>query len=229
MVTRVGSVKSKPIDVRFIAATNRDLEHEIQLGNFREDLFFRLNGMPLLIPPLRERVVEIEPMARGLLLQACRRSAREVPMLAADALDLLRAYSWPGNIRELRNVIERAVLLCSGDVITQSQLPIEKMGPVLTQVSIVERPPPLGLGPGTHIVAEKPQSGTWDAVTVTRTADTVPPGAPRLPQDERARIVQALEQCVWNQSQAAKLLGISRGTLIKRIAEFGLPRPRKRE
>jgi len=213
-----------------MSATNRNVEADVAAGRFRQDLFFRLNGITLSLPPLRERVDEIEPLALMFIEQACRAMKRErIARLTPESLAILQSYQWPGNIRELRNVIERAVLLCSGDVITQSQLPIEKMGPVLTQVSIVERPPPLGLGPGTHIVAEKPQSGTWDAVTVTRTADTVPPDAPRLPQDERARIVQALEQCVWNQSQAAKLLGISRGTLIKRIAEFGLPRPRKRE
>src|SRR5206468_3328861 len=115
-------------DVRFLSATNRDLEAEIERGTFREDLFFRLNGIMLVVPPLRERPSEIEPLAKLFISEICRLERREsVPELSADALALLMRYYWPGNVRELRNVIERAVLLGDGGAITTAHLPSEKM------------------------------------------------------------------------------------------------------
>ena len=116
---RVGATKPRAVDVRFVAATNRDLEEEIAAKRFREDLYFRLNGITLTIPPLRERTDEIAPLA-ALFLANGRRAAgtSRAPALSPAALALLRAYAWPGNIRELRNVIERAVLLSSGGTIT---------------------------------------------------------------------------------------------------------------
>src|SRR6266852_3273128 len=108
-VRRVGALKPLPIDVRFVAATNRDLELEVQRGSFRKDLFFRLNGISFVIPPLRERVGEIEGLARRLIGEACQRMGRaEEPELSPEVLALLQQYPWPGNIRELRNAIERA-------------------------------------------------------------------------------------------------------------------------
>jgi two-component system, NtrC family, response regulator AtoC len=127
-VRRVGALKSTPIDVRFVAATNRDLEVEVARGTFRKDLYFRLNGISLVIPPLRERLEEIEGLARVLVAESSQRMGRRAePELSPEVLDLLRQYPWPGNIRELRNVLERAVLLCSGDRIEKSHLPLEKM------------------------------------------------------------------------------------------------------
>jgi transcriptional regulator with PAS, ATPase and Fis domain len=132
-VVRVGALKPRPIDVRFIAATNRDLEAEIGAGRFRQDLYFRLNGIALTLPPLRERVDEIEPLAKTFIAEACRRLSRPANVrLSEDAMRLMRSYQWPGNIRELRNVVERAVLLCSGPVITPEHLPVEKMGEVVS-------------------------------------------------------------------------------------------------
>jgi two-component system, NtrC family, response regulator AtoC len=127
-VRRVGGVKSQPLDLRFIAATNRDLELDVAHGMFRRDLYYRLAGVTLEIPPLRSRPGDIEPLARAFLAQACRHAARHaMPAISPDALALLRGHSWPGNIRELRNVIERAVLLAGHGVITPAHLPVEKM------------------------------------------------------------------------------------------------------
>jgi transcriptional regulator with GAF, ATPase, and Fis domain len=125
-VRRVGGVKSHPLDLRFIAATNCDLEKHAARGLFRQDLYYRLAGATLEIPPLRRRPGDIEPLARTFLLQASRHLG--VPAtISPEALALLRAHQWPGNIRELRHVIERAVLLAGNTPITPAHLPIEKM------------------------------------------------------------------------------------------------------
>ena len=133
-VTRVGAVRPRVIDVRFVAATNRNLETAIHENRFRQDLYFRLNGITLSLPPLRERVDEIPPLTEMFLEQACQAAGRlDRPRIAADAMAALLAYQWPGNIRELRNIVERAVLLCTGPEITRDHLPIEKMGAVVAR------------------------------------------------------------------------------------------------
>ena len=119
-VTRVGSTTPLAIDVRFVFATNRDLEAEVARGAFRSDLYFRVNGISVVIPPLRERVSEIEDLARQFLAAAAAREDRPVPALSADAVATLQAWPWPGNIRELRNVIDRAILL-AGEGTLQSE------------------------------------------------------------------------------------------------------------
>ena len=113
-VLRVGATQPRAIDVRFLAATNRDLDEEVAEKRFREDLYFRLNVITLDIPPLRERPEEIAALARMFLDRLSDSATHPPPALREDALDLLRGYTWPGNIRELRNVIERAFVLCTG-------------------------------------------------------------------------------------------------------------------
>jgi two-component system response regulator AtoC len=216
VVTRLGANRPKAIDVRFLAATNRDPEAEIQTGRFRQDLYFRLNGIALSIPPLRERKSEIEGLARRFLAAACRLIERvEIPLISREVLALLHAHPWPGNVRELRNVVERAAVLCPGDTILPEHLP-----PALTRLSEPRRSATVASG----------------AVSLGRSAELTQPGSPtpaddHLPTElrsvERARIIDALERCAGSQSAAARMLGISRGTLIARIEEFGLPRPRK--
>jgi transcriptional regulator with PAS, ATPase and Fis domain len=204
-VLRLGTLKPRRLDVRFLAATNRDLEAEVASGAFREDLFYRLNAVLIAVPPLRQRVAEIAPLARLFAARAARELglARE-PSIGASAMALLESYRWPGNVRELRNVIERAVLL-SGDEreITVEHLPAEKMGRVI---------------PGR----ESPRAQRAAAVTAA------PPRSPAIAAEERARVVSALAQCDGNQTHAAKVLGMSRRTLISRMEAYGLPRPRKR-
>jgi two-component system, NtrC family, response regulator AtoC len=222
-VRRVGALKPLPIDVRFVAATNRDLELEVQRGSFRKDLFFRLNGISFVIPPLRERVGEIEGLARALIGDACQRMGRATqPELSPEVLALLQQYPWPGNIRELRNVVERAVLLCTGDRLELSHLPAEKMSSHFAARRTAHAP---AAPPGTP-----PSVNSMSPATAVRGAALVPAELrEQLAQAERQRIVEALSRCAGNQTEAAQALGISRRTLVKRLAAFNIPRPRKRQ
>jgi transcriptional regulator with PAS, ATPase and Fis domain len=202
-VLRIGARSHRPIDVRFVAATNRDVEAEVRAGRFREDLFYRLNGISLTIPPLRERPGEIEPLARSFVLAACRQLDRSPLALTDDTMSLLRAYPWPGNVRELKNVIERAVVLCAERTIGPEYLPASLTS---SRSRFPMAAPPVQASP------------------------EVDPGRfqVQLESLERARIVEALSRCGGNQTQAAVLLGVSRRTLVARLAELDLPRPRKR-
>ncbi|MBK9071520.1 MAG: sigma 54-interacting transcriptional regulator [Myxococcales bacterium] len=126
-VTRVGGIASKPIDVRIVSATNRDVDAEVIRGTFRSDLLYRLNAMTVQVPPLRERHAEIEPLTRHFINHFATRMNKEVPILSEEALALCYQYYWPGNVRELRNVMERAVVLCKGKIIMKHDLPVERM------------------------------------------------------------------------------------------------------
>ncbi len=203
-VLRVGATQPRSVDVRFVAATNRDLEDEVAEKRFREDLYFRLNVITLEIPPLRERPEEIEPLARLFLGRLAEAVGRAPPSLSAEALALLHGSAWPGNIRELRNVLERAFVLCAGHEITVDHLPVDKL----------RRRHAEGV----------PTAGAPD----TRTAPTSEEG--REPQGlkeiERKAIVDALERCHFNQTRAAELLGMPRRTFCKRLKDYAIPRPR---
>jgi two-component system, NtrC family, response regulator AtoC len=240
-VLRVGSLKPKPIDVRFISATNRDLEAEVARGGFRQDLFFRLNGISLLIPPLRERTSEIEAMARSFLAQAVKQVGRgTAPHLSDSALDLLRRYSWPGNIRELRNVIERAVLLCAGREILPEHLPVEKMRATFAAPSNTTGPVSaldFPLPPPSHPPAAPPPARVTAPHRALAGVDPAPGPNGEAPQRksirdelealERKRILDALAECAGNQTKAAKMLGMSRRTLLNRLDSYAIARPRK--
>jgi DNA-binding NtrC family response regulator len=209
-VTRIGGRTARKLDVRFVAATNRDLEAETARGAFRQDLYFRLNGVSLVIPPLRERIVEIEPLARRFLDAASRMLDRPEPFrLSPEALRYLEHHAWPGNVRELRNVIERAAVLCSGDAIVAADLPAN-----ITGVA--------------HTPGPRPSSGGADDGEPARRAPGDEDGAPasREAGDERQRILVALEQCAGNQTRAAKLLGMSLRTLVNRLRTYNIRRPR---
>ena len=202
-VMRVGGLRARSIDVRFVAATNQNLEHEIELGRFREDLFYRLNGISLVIPPLRERAAEIGPLARSFIAEVCKEAGTSAPpVLSQEAIEWMNEHPWPGNIRELRNAINRAVLLASGGVIRPEHLQ-----------STGYRP---RMGRGSGRVVEQA---------------TTAPQIANLPRDadepERQRVLDALAACGGNQTRAAKMLGIARRTLTSRLNKLGLPRPRK--
>jgi transcriptional regulator with GAF, ATPase, and Fis domain len=124
-VQRVGSLRPRTIDVRFVAATNRDLRASASEGRFRQDLFFRLEGFTARIPPLRERREEILPLAKMFIDEACEQSGRPRVRLDSSAQARLLAHSWPGNVRELRNVCSRSVVLCAGDVISSHHMLVE--------------------------------------------------------------------------------------------------------
>ena len=223
-VRRVGGLKSNPIDVRIVCATNRDLEAEVVAERFRQDLYFRLNGVALVIPPLRERTEELKELATTFIAQASAREKRKTPpRLSSEALALFNSYGWPGNVRELRNVIERAVLLCSGDEIFLEHLPVEKM-----QSTALEPPPPSSPGaPPMQLPHDSIPTSMARRATVPPAAETGDWSLRTAVDDfERQRILDALEQCAGNQSRAAKLLGISRNTLIMRLKTYGIRRPR---
>jgi len=218
-VQRVGSVKTRPIDVRFIAATHRDLEAEIGAGRFRQDLYYRLNGITLTIPPLRERRSEILPLVRSFLTQFAREMGdRQAPEVSPEAARLLEAYSWRGNVREVRNVVERALLLCEGSEILPEHLPIESMA--ANAISFANVPAP-GMTPPPPTPAALPAAAPVPA-------DFARPTAPmNAAEDEKERILRVLAECAGSQTRAAKVLGIARSTLIARLDEYGVPRPRK--
>jgi transcriptional regulator with GAF, ATPase, and Fis domain len=199
-VTRLGGLKPRAIDVRFIAATNRDLPQRIASGAFREDLYFRLNGIPITLPALRERASELPVLAKRFLDQACAKSSRAPLTISQDAMASLAHHTWPGNLRELRNTMERAAVLATGDVVLPEHLFVETIRPSV-------RP------------------------DVSTPAASAPPGSLRNQVDafERQRVIEALEKCNGNQTEAAKLLGTSRRALINRIEAYGLPRPRARK
>jgi DNA-binding NtrC family response regulator len=209
LVRRVGGVKARAVDVRFVAATNRDLAADAAAGRFRQDLFFRLNGVAVRLPPLRERVTDIGELARAFASEHARESGRPEPRLAAESLALLEAHAWPGNVRELKNAVARAVLLATGDALTPDLFHLDKPDAPLPPDNTAE-------------VAEVP------AVTVPPPALEDKPLKGELAQIERRRIEEALARCAGNQSEAAKLLGLSRNTLLARIRTYGLPRPRRR-
>jgi transcriptional regulator with PAS, ATPase and Fis domain len=209
-IVRVGGVRPRPVDVRFVSATNRDLEQLIAARAFRRDLFFRLNGISVSVPPLRERLAELEGLARRFLAEFGASLGRGNLVLSSDALARLRSHSWPGNVRELRNVIERAVLLCESREIRPEHLSLEPLGAAeMVPPGPESVPPPLSQpSPG----GDWPQGGLSDELQAT----------------ERRRILEALERCAGNQTRAAEMLGISRRALIHRLETYGVPRPRKR-
>jgi two-component system, NtrC family, response regulator AtoC len=218
---RVGGLKPISIDVRFVAATNRDLESEVTNGRFRQDLYYRLNGVSLHIPPLRERREEIPALVRHFAAAASR-TQDHPPPVSAEALELLEHYAWPGNIRELRNVVERAILLCGDGPIEPDHLPIEKMRATVTSTSSSLRRKTVSVPPHAYALDKTPlpeRTPTGTAAASLRD---------ELSAIERGRIEEALRACGGNQSAAAKLLGIPRPTFLKRLDAYGIARPRKR-
>ena len=141
-IRRLGSVKPRKIDLRLVSASGQDLERACAEGTFRPDLYFRLNGLTLWIPPLRERKREIEPLARGFIAEFSANLGIAPPVLAPEALDALRNHPWPGNIRELRNAMERAVVLCTEGVITRRHLPSSGARLIPRPVAPPEAPSP---------------------------------------------------------------------------------------
>jgi transcriptional regulator with PAS, ATPase and Fis domain len=194
----VGSLRARDIDVRFVAATNRDLAASVAEGRFREDLLFRVSGITIQVPPLREREDEIPELARDLLDEECRRAGKPKKTLTPAALEVLVRYRWPGNVRELRSALERAVLLAPGDAVDVPHLFL--------------------------VAAPSPQPAP-DGRTMAP-----PPPAPAASDDdpERARIAAALEKTGGNQTEAAKLLGLTRRALMWRMDRFGMARPRRK-
>jgi two-component system, NtrC family, response regulator AtoC len=204
-VLRIGARTEREVDVRFIAATHRDLEAEADAGTFRQDLFYRLNGISFTIPPLRERRAEIRVLCGMFLARYKAELGRSTALsISPEALSLLEGYPWPGNVRELRNVVERGAVLCAGDELHIEHLPLRVLN------GAPARPP-----------ATPPSPDRTRENVLLRARN-------ELQALERERITLALEQCGGNQTRAAQALGVSRRTLVSRLSALDVPRPRKR-
>ena len=199
VVCRIGSTDEIPIDVRVIAATNRDLEQEVKQGRFREDLYYRLAVFTIFVPPLRDRPGDILPLAGRFARGFAAELGHSVPHFTADARSALESYSWPGNVRELRNAVERAVVLTPDGGIDLDALP-------------------------EAVRARAPRHGQGVAPARVELDGHVPT---QLMQIERAAVVAALDACGGNQTQAARRLGMSRRSLIYKMERFGLKAPPK--
>ncbi len=200
---RVGGVRKVEVNVRIVAATNRNLDTVVNDGSFRSDLLYRINGFQISLSPLRERPEDIEPLSKYLLKHV---GGTVQPELTDDALTALRAYSWPGNVRQLKNCLERAVILSNNGRITLSELPPEvvRPAPVLTPAGVTQPP-----------------------AAVTEGAASTPVGAPgSLREVERQQILAALEQTGWHRGKTAEILGISPSTLYRRLRDYDLERRR---
>jgi two-component system, NtrC family, response regulator AtoC len=203
---RVGGIKTIKVDVRLVAATNRDLLAEVAAGAFREDLFYRLNVVPVHIPPLRERREDIPLLAEHFIAKFNDRLKKQITSITPDAIDRLVAYHWPGNIRELENLMERTMLFCEGPEIRVSDLPVEVVGAA-----------PVASGPGSLA----PAAGGDEA---GRAAPDSLKEAVRVETErvERELIQRALDATGGNVTQAARKLKISRKSLQTKMKELGL-------
>ncbi|MFO0584055.1 MAG: sigma-54 dependent transcriptional regulator [Anaeromyxobacter sp.] len=200
-ITRVGSERAISVDVRVVAATNKDLEAEVREGNFREDLFFRLNVVPLRSPPLRERLEDVPLLAERFFQLATRENGLRPKPVEPQVYERLRAYRWPGNVRELRNMCERMVIM-SG----------ERIGP--GDVPEVVGPRPTAAGGPAAAPAGAADLSRYGEVPLRELRDLV----------ERDYILKKLEEHDWNITQAAQALGVERTNLHKKIKQHGLSR-----
>jgi DNA-binding NtrC family response regulator len=188
----VGSSKTLSVNVRVIAASNQDLEQAIRDHRFREDLFYRLNVIPIEVPPLRKRPEDIPLLAHHFLDVANEERGKQVKAISHEAMEQLCGYAWPGNVRELENLMERLVILCVGGEIRAEDLPDQFARQEAPTVAVPQLPP-TGLS-------------FRDAVD----------------DFETDLILQALEQTQWNKNRAARLLGLNRTTLLEKIKKKGL-------
>jgi DNA-binding NtrC family response regulator len=201
---RVGGIKTTRVDVRLIAATNRDLQLEIEAGRFRKDLYYRLAVVPIVLPALRQRQSDIPMLTHHFIEKYNRRLNKKIEGISDDALALLQAYAWPGNIRELENLMERVLLFADGPTITAKDLPDQ--------------------------IRQRPAAG---AASTAAPASAAPDGAPaetglkdivrmKAAELEKDLIAKALEETGGNVTRAARLLQISRKSLQTKMKEFGL-------
>jgi DNA-binding NtrC family response regulator len=200
--SRVGGNTTIRTDVRIIAATNKQLEEEVAARRFREDLFYRLNVVRIQLPPLRQRVEDVALLAEHFVRKVA--TQKHIPRLklSEDAMRVLEGYHWPGNVRELENTIQRACVLATSDILMPKDIP---------------------LGAVAEPVTAEPASKEAAIDLLIRTAQA-DPGVELLPWLEREFTVHAMRQTGGNQVRAAKLLGITRATLRKRLERFGVTR-----
>ncbi len=203
---RVGGVRKVEVNTRIVAATNRDLDTVLADGAFRSDLLYRINSFQIALPPLRDRTDDIEPLARHLLKQLGAGSFD----LSPEALNALKIYGWPGNVRQLRNCLERAVLLANDNRITLNELPPEVARPTVSAASM-------------PLMTSAPQNNP--ATAGSNAANSTNAQTPAsLREVERQQILSALEQTNWHRGKTAEVLGISPSTLYRRLRDYGLDR-----
>ena len=230
-VLRLGSTRPTPIDVRFIAATNRDLAAQVSTGAFRRDLYFRLDGVTLIMPPLRERRGAIGRLALELLAGMTGAGEPSV-RLGADVLAALDAYPWPGNVRELRAVLERAVVLARGGDVGVRHLRFARQGALnaASEDGAGESAARSAFGQAPSAPPPPSLQPRLDAVAAPPAAESVTPRDDDFLDDEqrsdRDRVLQALEECAGNQTRAARMLGMSRTAFVTRLRIYRIPRPR---
>jgi DNA-binding NtrC family response regulator len=199
----VGGVRKVEVNVRIVAATNRNLDSVVSDGSFRSDLLYRINGFQISLPPLRERPEDIEPLTQHLLQHI---GGANPPALDADAMEALRSYSWPGNVRQLKNCLERAVILANNGRITLAELPPEVARPIVSfPVLMASAQAGSDVDPGSPAAASSPAS---------------------LRDMERQQILSALEQTGWHRGKTAEILGISPSTLYRRLRDYDLEKRR---
>jgi len=192
-IERVGSSKKIFLDVRLISATNVDLQHKVKTGQFREDLYYRLNVIPIHLPPLKERRGDIPQLARHFLEKICKEMNRPMMTIGDDAMLAMEAYDWPGNVREMENIIERTVALTDGQIISGHDLP-----PDIGR----QFPPQTGV----------PRQLSPEGIDLNQVIGEI----------EKELITQALELGKGVKARAAELLNINRTTLVEKIKRFGI-------
>ncbi len=203
-IERVGSSESLKVDVRILAATHQDLEELIRQGRFREDLFYRLNVFPIRVPPLRERREDIAELSMHFVRLAAERCKKDVREIDDDVLSAFKDFSWPGNIRQLENVIERAVVITEGDTVTVHEVAAEILAHgTIDDVDKLTAPPRLQ----EAALVSKPAFSSWRA---------------ERERQEREQLVRALAAADGNKAEAARALGIARSTLVSRLKKLGL-------
>lgn len=207
---RVGDTRTISVDCRIIAATNRDLASLVEQDRFREDLYYRLNVLPVFLPPLRERPEDIPLLAEHFLTRYAAENQRPVKTIASDAMGYLKAYSWPGNVRELQNYIERAVVLAEGETLTASLLPPHVRGEAPLKLGRVNRSDLESMCAElvSRGLAQHPDDGTAYSAIIGLV--------------EKELISQVLRITQGTQTKTALRLGINRNTLHKKIEEYGL-------
>ena len=216
---RVGGSELIDTDVRLIAATNRDLASIIQLGQFREDLYYRLNVVTISVPPLRERPEEIPVLVSHFLRKFCVQYEREAPRISAETMRLLQSYPWPGNVRELENMIKRLVVLQNDELVHEEiALRRNRVWPGPAQTPLMPPTPPMATAtapapPVVTLASSAPDGQVYGLKEIAKRAAL---------EAEKAVLKEVLDQVRWNRAEAARLLKISYKALLYKITAAGL-------
>ena len=226
-IQRVGAAASKKVDVRVIAATNRDLRELVAERTMREDLYFRLHVVPIHIPPLRERTEDIEPLT-ALFLERCRqRYNREAEGFTDEAMEILQGYSWPGNVRQLENIVERTVIFSRRRLIDAGELPSEvHLDACFTSDARQQKRGDLAAPPASNGHAPSPADrGNPNGAASSLASQPLS----AMQRHERSAIVEALHRVDGHVIDAANLLGVGQATIYRKIKQYRIPHQRRRK